>query len=181
MSDNNSIINADTETVVQVSPTKTELMNTSTGELLHVDEITKTVTGAKNFWKVYLNDFLAVLGIVDSKQLDVFIYIADNTSPSNNLFLGSQREIAEAVGCNRGTVNTILQKLQKQGFVKKVRGGVYFVNPNIMMKGNDNKRQMLLTWERSDFANHDTLSMVRGERSPIEQTGVEGRPLLLNG
>ena len=45
-----------------------------TGELIEVDQITKRIYGQKNFWKVYLMDFLNILGIFDSKQLDVYIY-----------------------------------------------------------------------------------------------------------
>ncbi len=157
---------------IEIATGTAELVNRETGELIHVDQITKKTKSMKHFWKMYLADFLAVLGIIDSKQLDVFIYIADNTSPSNNIFMGTQQEIAEAVGCARGTVNTILGKLQKQGFVKKIHGGVYFVNPNIMMRGNDNKRQMLITWEREDFASSDSIAMIRGERKAIEQTAV---------
>ena len=54
---------------------KRELVDTETGEKILVDQITKRVYGTKNFWKVYLMDFLTVLGIIDSKQVDIFIYI----------------------------------------------------------------------------------------------------------
>ena len=49
------------------------LMDQDTGEIMQVDQITKMVYGSKNFWKCYLMDFLSVLGIFDSKQVDVFI------------------------------------------------------------------------------------------------------------
>ncbi|MRD40216.1 replication protein, partial [Bacillus thuringiensis] len=46
---------------------KRELIDTQTGEVIHVDQITKRAYGAKNFWKMYLMDFLTVLGIIDNK------------------------------------------------------------------------------------------------------------------
>ena len=55
--------------------------------------------GTKNFWKCYLMDFLTVLGIIDSKQLDVFIYIVENTSQGNNMFIGTYSKIAKDVAC----------------------------------------------------------------------------------
>lgn len=155
---------------IEIRRQERNLVDVETGEPVHVDEIRKCVGGGvRQFWKLYLTDFLAVLGIFDSKQLDVFIYIADNTNPANNLFIGSQEDISKAVGCSKTTVNTIMGKLQKQGFVTKVKNAVYFVNPNILMKGNDNKRQMLITWELNDFSNNDTIAMLRGKRQEIPQ------------
>lgn len=160
-------------TDVDIARTEREIVDRETGEVMHVDEIKKCTGSPKAFWKMYLTDFLGVLGIVESKQLDVFIYIADNTNPATNIFIGTQQSIADACRCSRTTVSTMLGKLQKQGFVQMVQAGVYFVNPNVMMKGNESKRQMLITWERSDFANHDTISMIRGDREPLP-SGIEG-------
>lgn len=157
---------------VEITKIDRELMDTSTGEVIHVDEINKQVRGKKAFWKLYLSDFLSVLGIFESKQLDVFIYMLDHALPSNNLFLGTQREIAEGSGVSLGTVSTILKKLQENGFVKKVRSGTYFINPDVLMKGNDSKRQMLITWERNDF-DKPAASMVRGEREAFARA-VDG-------
>ncbi len=39
-----------------------------------------------------------------------------------------------------------MKKLQENNFIKKKQNGVYLVNPNIMMKGNDTKRQILLNY-----------------------------------
>lgn len=41
-----------------------ELIDKETEEIIEVDQITKKVYGQKNFWKLYLSDFLPVLGIV---------------------------------------------------------------------------------------------------------------------
>ena len=68
---------------------KRELLDQETGEIIVVDQISKRIYGQKNFWKMYLMDFMSVLGIIDSKQLDVFIYIAENTNPSTNTFIGT--------------------------------------------------------------------------------------------
>ena len=64
-----------------------------TGEIIEVDQITKKVYGQKNFWKLYLGDFLPVLGIVESKQVDILIYILENTQPSTNMFVGTYKTI----------------------------------------------------------------------------------------
>ncbi|EPW43135.1 replication/maintenance protein RepL, partial [Streptococcus agalactiae] len=73
------------------------IMDVDTGEMMTVDQITKRVYGTKNFWKCYLMDFLTVLGVMDSKQVDIFIYIVENTNQSNNTFLGTYDKIANDV------------------------------------------------------------------------------------
>lgn len=117
-----------------------------TGELIEVDQITKRIYGQKNFWKVYLMDFLNILGIFDSKQLDVFIYILENTEQANNTFIGTYSKIQEATKVSRPTVAKIMTKLQENKFITKIQNGVWQVNANIMMKGNENKKQMLLSY-----------------------------------
>ena len=54
-------------------------------------------------------DFLAVLGIMDSKQLDIFIYIVENTNQSTNLFIGTYRKIAGDLSCSLDTVSRIMK------------------------------------------------------------------------
>ena len=73
------------------------LIDEQTGEVFEVDQITKRSYGQKQFWKVYLLDFLQILGVLESKQLDVLIYILENTEQANNTFIGSQRDIAKNV------------------------------------------------------------------------------------
>ncbi|MGG3519764.1 replication/maintenance protein RepL [Bacillus pseudomycoides] len=43
-----------------------------------------------------------------------------------------------------------MRKLQANNFIKKKQNGVYIINPNIMMKGNDTKRQILLSYYEED-------------------------------
>ena len=130
------------------------LMDQDTGEIMQVDQITKMVYGSKNFWKCYLMDFLSVLGIFDSKQVDVFIYIVENTNQANNMFVGTYDKIAKDVGVSRPT------------FVKKVQNGVWLINPNILMKGNDNKRQILLSYYESEEP-INKITMTRTKRTAL--------------
>lgn len=154
-----------------VGQKRRELMDTETGELMHVDQITKMVYGSKNFWKCYLMDFLTVLGIIDSKQVDIFIYIVENTNQSNNVFLGTYKKIANDVGCSSATIAKIMKKLQDNNFIKKLQSGAWLVNPNILMKGNDSKRQILLSYYESEEPINE-ITMSRTKRKPIPNTDV---------
>ena len=100
-------------------------------------------------------------------QLDVFVYIAENTNQSNNLFIGTYDKISKDVGVCRQTVATIMKKLQTNNFIKRVQNGVWFVNPNILMKGNDHKRQMLLTYYESENP-VDMITVSRAKRPAID-------------
>ena len=55
-----------------------ELIDKETGEIIEVDQITKKVYGQKNFWKLYLSDFLHVLDGIENKR----VAILDNTYSS---------------------------------------------------------------------------------------------------
>lgn len=148
------------------------LVDKATGEEMIVDQITKRVYGSKQFWKVYLMDFLTVLGIIDSKQLDVFIYIAQNTDPSKNLFIGTYDDIARDVGVSRPTISKIMKRLQEHSFIKKRHNGVWYVNPNILMKGDDHKRQILLSYyENAEPEN--SIEVKRAIRQPIDDIDAE--------
>lgn len=163
----------DTQTLV--GSRKRELIDAQTGEQIFVDQITKRVYGSKNFWKCYLMDFLTVLGIIDSKQIDVFIFIVENTNQGNNTFIGTYKHISKEVGVSEPTIAKIMKKLQSNNFIKKVQNGVWLVNPNILMKGNDTKRQILLSYYESEEPISE-ISMSRTKRTPLPNPNSQQQP-----
>ena len=160
---------SDTQTLI--GQKKRELLYVETSEKIWVDQITKRTYGTKNFWKCYLMDFLTVLGIIDGKQLDIFIYIVENTNQSNNIFIGTYKKIAQDVGASSRTIATIMKKLQEKNFIKKAQNGVWLVNPNILMKGNDTKRQILLSYYESDEP-IEQMTFCRSKRNPIKDNAA---------
>lgn len=161
--------NENTQTLIGTK--QKELIDRETGEVIWVDQITKRSYGSKNFWKMYLMDFLTVLGIIDSKQLDIFIYIAENTNQSTNIFMGTYKKIAKDVNCSETTIAKIMKKLQTNGFIKKIQNGAWLVNPNIMMKGNDRKRQILLSYYESDEPIEE-MTFSRTKRQEIQEKQI---------
>lgn len=122
------------------------LIDQDTGELIEVDQITKRALGQKQFWKIYLMDFLQVLGGFEYKQLDVLIYILEHTEQANNTFIGTYRSLEKNVDVSYDTVRRTIKLLQEKGFMKKVSNGVYQVSPTIMMKGSEHKKNLLLNY-----------------------------------
>ena len=93
--DQNLEYQASTQTLIGTQ--KKRLQDLDTGEYIEVDQITKRALGQKAFWKVYLIDFLQVLGVLDSKQIDVLIYILEHTKPSDNTYIGTYRKTALSI------------------------------------------------------------------------------------
>lgn len=134
------------QTQTLIGSQKKRLQDLDTGELIEVDQITKRALGQKQFWKIYLMDFLQVLGGFEYKQFDVLIYILEHTEAANNTFIGTYRSLEKSVGVSYDTVRRTITLLQGKGFLKKVSNGVYQVSPTIMMKGTEHKKQLLLNY-----------------------------------
>lgn len=135
---------ADTQTLLG-KKAKTYI-DTETGEQIKAEQVTKRAYGQKQFWKIYLMDFLHVLGLADSKQIDVLIYILENTEQANNTFVGTYKKIAKEANVSEPTIAKIMKKLQEKDFIIKVQNGVWQVSANVMMKGNEHKKSLLLNY-----------------------------------
>ena len=140
--------NSNTQTLIGTK--KKTLIDQETGEILQVDQITKRSLGQKQFWKVYLIDFLQILGLAENRQIDVLIYILENTNSSNNTFIGTYKKISKELKVSETTIATIFKKLQNNKFLEKIQNGVYQVSPTILMKGNENKKQILINYYKDD-------------------------------
>jgi predicted transcriptional regulator len=134
------------QTQTLIGQQRKRLVDQDTGEVIEVDQITKRALGQKQFWKVYLMDFLQVLGGFEYKQLDVLIYILEHTEAANNTFIGTYRSLEKNVGVSYDTVAKTIKTLITKGFLTKVSNGVYQVKPTIMMKGSEHKKSLLLNY-----------------------------------
>jgi len=111
----------------------------NTGEVSDMVKVDKTFYGDAGWWKIYLQQFLMVLGKFNINILNVMCFICENTSTGNNIFLGTIDTIAEYVGISRSTVIRCMKELSEAGFIKMVARGQYMVNPNIMYVGGGKK------------------------------------------
>ena len=108
-------------------------------------EVFKKVYGSKHFWRVWLSDLLTALGLVNnSRQLDVVFYIFENANPSENLYIGTIRATAEAVGVSVKTVATTFKKLKEADIITQKQSGVYMIKPTLMIKDDDRKQHRLI-------------------------------------
>lgn len=146
-----------------------KILDIESGEIEEWVEINKKPNGGdRNFWKCYLMDFLAILGLFDSKQVDIFIFIIQNTDPTNNLFIGTYKNIAKGAHvASPNTISAIMRKLQEHNFIKKVQNGVWRINPCIMMKGNWEKKKLLISYYNEEKSiNKDLPKAEKQEDEP---------------
>ena len=145
--------------------------------------VLKQAYGQKAFWKLYMADYIQViLGVMDYKQLDVFMYISMNTRASDNVFIGTHDKIAEATGTTRQTVAKLMKKLVEHNYIRKIQQGVYMVNPQIVMKGVVAKKSLLISYYDSEQINlplpKPTLPPSNEEKSFEEVLEAEGQQQL---
>lgn len=161
------------QTQTLIGQQRRRLVDQDTGELIEVDQITKRALGQKQFWKIYLMDFLQVLGGFEYKQLDVLIYILEHTDSGTNTFIGTYRGVAEKVGVSYDTVARTINLLMKKNFLMKVQNGVYQVSPAIMMKGSEHKKSLLLNYYADEPTTWKKEEQEQSDESQLGWSDVE--------
>ena len=112
-------------------------------QTMESEQLAELFYTTKHFWKCYMKDFIKVMESLSYKQFKVFIYILENVKPSTNLFIATPSKIEKNTGCCRQTVAKTMKILQDQEFIRKIQPGVWIINPDILIKGNDSKQKKL--------------------------------------
>ena len=119
-----------------------EFIDPETGE--KVDQyIYKMEERDANFHKLWLWHIAYALDLLGNQKIKVLSYILE-TMNTDNIFIGTQRAIAEQTGTSLETVNITMQMLLEADVLKKQQNGVYFINPEVIFKGGTNKRMDIL-------------------------------------
>lgn len=147
-----------------------------TGEQVEAEQVIKRVYGQRAFWKLYLCDFLKVLDLYENKQLDVLIYILEHARSSDNTFIGTYRKIADGCKVSLDTVQQSMAKLLRAGFIAKVQNGVYVISPDVMLRGSDNKKAIILQYfdEAAHSSAHSGTHMHGNNGEQEESAGPDG-------
>ena len=119
-------------------------INEKTGEVIETTEIYKYVEEDFNFHKVWIQDLIRILDLTGSKALKVINYLLGNMRNSDNTVSVTYRQMAEDLNISLFTVTKIMKILQEADFIRKQMNALYMINPDIVVKGNKNKRVSLL-------------------------------------
>lgn len=111
-----------------------------------------------NFQKIWLGHLLMALDILGNRKVKVLSWLLENRNRDNQVLV-SQRELAEKCGVSKQTVTTTLKALQDADAIKKVRPGVYLLNPDLIFKGGSGKRWRLLI----EYKNTNVIEFPKGK------------------
>lgn len=117
-------------------------INEQTGEVQEFDVIEQTDKDF-NFDKLWLGHILNSLDIIGNKKIKVLNWLLSNKNAQNQI-LGTQREIAEKTDVSGPIVNETMGMLIQSNLLKKVRNGLYMLNPDVLFKGGNNQRLNVL-------------------------------------
>ena len=106
----------------------------------------EVVEGERKFgWEaVWLGTLLETLEIITNKGFKVAKFLLEKRIRSENLIVASTSEIAKETGLSVSTVKRIIRKLIEANFLIRVKKGVYRVNPAVVWRGYEDKRQAIL-------------------------------------
>ena len=134
-------------------------VNQETGEVLEVDKIYRQQVQG-NFVKAYIKGLVMMLDVVGGSKLKVVNYLLDNLRLSDNKLIATTREIADNTKTSPTTVTDTLKTLENGNVIKR-RTGVIMLNPEILLRGDDNKhRHLLVEFEEFDRANEEKHAKV---------------------
>ncbi|EIT6714728.1 replication/maintenance protein RepL [Campylobacter upsaliensis] len=120
-------------------------LNKKTGETEKIDidifiGLTMRDTG---FFKMFYQNFIEVLESYFSGskfKVSVLKLLLLNADKENCIFATSA-EMAKALDTTQQNVSKELKALQDCGFIKKIKNGVYQINPDYLFKGSTGARQ----------------------------------------
>jgi len=118
------------------------LIDEQSGEVIEVDKLYRKQTSG-NFHKAYIIQLISMMDMIGGQKFKVVNYILDNIHWSNNTLMGTTREIAKATNTSLQTVTITLKTLEEGNIIKR-RTGALMLNPELLMRGDDQKQKYLL-------------------------------------
>lgn len=112
-----------------------------TGKVFEVPVINHTKKNNVDFEMVFYGHFLDILNDLGNKKIKILQYIIKNKSKSENVFIGTVREIASALDSSLKTVNDTLILLEDKGAIKR-KTGVIYIDANLICDGRFKDRIM---------------------------------------
>ncbi|HDK8268169.1 TPA: replication/maintenance protein RepL, partial [Staphylococcus aureus] len=97
------------------------------------------------------------------KKFQVVNYILDNIQWSNNTLIATVKELVQATETSKQTVIATL-KLLEEGNIIKRRTGALMLNPELLMRGDDQKQKYLLL----EFGNFEQEDIEKQENALSE-------------
>lgn len=111
-----------------------EYIDAKSGEVFEVPVVNHIGNGNRDFEMIFYGHFLEILNDLGNKKIKVLQYIVRNKNKSENVYIGTQRDIAKNLNINVMTVNKTLTMLEDKGVIK-TKSGVIYIDPDLVCDG----------------------------------------------
>ena len=158
---------------VKIVGTK-KLVDLETGEeLIATVEVVK---GDRKFgWEaIWLGTLLETLEVITNKGFKVAKFLLSKRIRGENIVIATTSQIAKETGLSEKTVRTIIKKLIEANFITRIQKGVYRINPAVIWRGSEKKRQAILIKFQNENLKHKRDSG-QGETTIPKKT-LTGQP-----
>jgi CRP-like cAMP-binding protein len=119
-----------------------QLQDMQTGEIIDTQVVEKTV-GDIGFHKIWLHEILDLVDEVGNAKMKVLMWLLSNADAQNRIY-ATWAEIADGTDVGRTTVSALMAKLKAANVISEVRRSVWRLNPDVIFKGDHNKRMSVL-------------------------------------
>ncbi|WP_250519510.1 replication/maintenance protein RepL [Caballeronia sp. NCTM1] len=119
-----------------------QLQDMQTGEIIDTQVVEKTV-GDVGFHKIWLHEILDLVDEVGNAKMKVLMWLLSHADAQNRIY-ATWAEIAEGTDVGRTTVSALMAKLKAANVISEVRRSVWRLNPDVIFKGDHNKRMSVL-------------------------------------
>ena len=96
-----------------------------------------------NFHKVWLESIISSMDLLGNQKIRLAFWIIAHLNKENQIVM-TQRQISEQSGISLKTVSVTMKTLLESNFLRKINGGAYCVNPDVLFKGTRNGRMNVL-------------------------------------
>lgn len=96
-----------------------------------------------NFHKVWLESIINSMDLLGNQKTRLAFWIIQHLNKENQLVM-TQRQISEKSGISLKTVSVTIKALLDSNFLRKINGGAYCVNPDVLFKGTRDGRMNVL-------------------------------------
>jgi DNA-binding transcriptional ArsR family regulator len=124
------------------------LIDADTGEIIEAQTITKTA-GDAGFHKIWLHHILEAVDEVGNAKMRVLMWLLTKAD-SQNLIMATYKEIAEETKVGLSTVRRLTVALREAAIIVEVRRSVWRLNPDVVFKGNHDRRMSVLIKYRDE-------------------------------
>lgn len=149
-------------------------VNSVTGEMEEFMVIQKNVSKDFNFHKIWLEDLLNILNSMGNKKVTILSHLLGIMKPSDNSVAFTMRSLSEDTKVSLPTCQSTINELLESNVIKRDRTvkQIYYFNPDLLVKGDSNKRRKLLieyNYEDTQKDNQNKQKLLDNLKVPEEE------------